>query len=216
MSPPIAKRLQTRSEERSNALSHGLGLIAGIAATPLLVTKSIYFGNIGFLVGASIFCASIILLYLSSTIYHFLPHGRAKRLFHIFDHSAIFLLIAGTYTPFALGVFDGTLGWTIFGITWGIATIGIVLKTFIGAKHPIASTGLYLFMGWIIIFTIKPLIAIAPMSVVQWLVAGGIFYTAGVVFYALDSRFRYSHSVWHLFVIAGTTCHYIAIYNYVD
>jgi hemolysin III len=188
-------------------------LIAGITATPFLIVQSVRSGNVGFLVGAGIFCASIVLLYLASTLYHFLPHGRAKRVFHVCDHSAIFLLIAGTYTPFALGVFDGALGWTLFGVTWGIAAVGILLKTLIGARYPIVSTSLYLFMGWIIVFVIKPLIALAPTVVVEWLVAGGLFYTAGVIFYAFDSCFRYSHFVWHLFVMVGTACHFIAVYN---
>lgn len=214
MLPVLEKRAQSRSEEISNGISHGLGLIAGISATPFLIARSIDFGDVGFLVGASLFCASIVLLYATSTIYHLLPHGRAKRVFHVFDHSAIFLLIAGTYTPFALGVFEGALGWFLFGATWGIAAIGILLKTVIRTQHPIISTSMYLFMGWIVIFAIKPLVAIAPMSVVHWLAAGGLFYTGGVVFYALDSRFRYSHFIWHLFVIAGTACHYIAIYSY--
>jgi hemolysin III len=209
----VEKRAQSRSEEIFNGISHAVGLIAGITATPFLILQSVRSGNVGLLVGAGIFCASIILLYLASTLYHFLPHGRAKRVFHVCDHSAIFLLIAGTYTPFALGVFDGALGWTLFGVTWGIAAVGIVLKTLIGARFPIISTSLYLFMGWIIVFVIKPLIALAPTVVVEWLVAGGLFYTAGVIFYAFDSRFRYSHFVWHLFVMVGTACHFIAVYN---
>ena len=154
------------------------------------------------------------LLYLSSTIYHLLPRGKAKRVFHVFDHTAIYLLIAGTYTPFALGVFKGALGWVLFGTTWGIAAVGIVLKTLNGARHPILSTALYLALGWIVIFAIKPLVEMVPMPVVLWLVAGGVFYTAGVVFFALDSRFRYSHFIWHLFVMAGTACHYVAVYSY--
>jgi hemolysin III len=209
----VEKRTQSRSEEIFNGISHAVGLIAGITATPFLILQSVRSGNVGLLVGAGIFCASIVLLYLASTLYHFLPHGRAKRVFHVCDHSAIFLLIAGTYTPFALGVFDGALGWTLFGVTWGIAAVGIVLKTLIGARFPIVSTSLYLFMGWIIVFVIKPLIALAPTVVVEWLVAGGLFYTAGVIFYAFDSRFRYSHFVWHLFVMVGTACHFIAVYN---
>jgi hemolysin III len=209
----VEKRAQSRSEELFNGISHAVGLIAGITATPFLIVQSVRSGNVGFLVGAGIFCASIVLLYLASTLYHFLPHGRAKRVFHVCDHSAIFLLIAGTYTPFALGVFDGALGWTLFGVTWGIAAVGILLKTLIGARYPIVSTSLYLFMGWIIVFVIKPLIALAPTVVVEWLVAGGLFYTAGVIFYAFDSCFRYSHFVWHLFVMVGTACHFIAVYN---
>lgn len=211
----IDKRAQSKNEELFNGISHGIGLIVGIVASPFLITQSIYSGNVGFLVGASVFCASIVVLYIASTIYHLLPYGRAKRVFHVVDHSAIFILIAGTYTPFALGVFGGVLGWTLLGVIWGIASIGILLKLLLGVQYPIVSTSLYLCMGWIIIVVIKPLMTIAPMPVVLWLVAGGVFYTVGVVFYALDSRIRYSHFIWHLFIIAGTTCHYIALYQYV-
>jgi len=154
------------------------------------------------------------MLYLASTIYHLLYLGKAKRVFHIFDHSAIFLLIAGTYTPFTLGVFKGALGWSFFGIIWGLASIGLMLKIAYRGQPPILSTALYLTMGWIIIFAIKPLVALVPAPGVAWLVAGGVSYTIGVVFFALDSQLRYSHFIWHLFVMAGTGCHYIAIYNY--
>lgn len=214
MRSSISKREQTKSEEISNGISHGLGVLAGISAAPFLIIQSIHFGNVGFLVGASVFCVSVFLLYISSTIYHLLPRGRAKRVFGVFDHSAIFLLIAGTYTPFALGVFEGSLGWFLFGATWGIAAVGIVLKILVGTQHQLLSISLYLFMGWLVLFAIEPLLTIAPMTIVLWLVAGGLFYTVGVVFYALDSRIQYGHFIWHLFVLAGTACHYTAIYNY--
>ncbi|MFO7831625.1 MAG: hemolysin III family protein [Desulfuromonadaceae bacterium] len=213
MLPVIQKRAQSRGEEMANGISHGLGVIIAIVATPFLIIQTLRTGDVGFVVGVSVFCVTIVLLYLSSTIYHFLHHGRGKRVFHILDHTSIFLLIAGSYTPFALGVLKGWLGWTLFGTTWGIAAVGIVLKSVPGARHPILSTTLYLFMGWIIVFAVKPLIALAPMAAVWWLVSGGFFYTLGVVFFALDSCFKYSHFVWHIFVLAGTACHYIAVYS---
>lgn len=206
--------MQSRNEELLNGISHSVGLIAAILATPFLIVKAVRDGDAAFVVGTSVFCATIVLLYLASTIYHLLPHGKAKRVFHVFDHIAIFVLIAGTYTPFSLGVLKGALGWSLFGITWGIVAIGMVLKSVPGARHPILSTALYLIMGWIIIFAIKPLVTLVPTAGILWLVAGGVSYTAGVVFYALDSRLRYSHFIWHLFVMAGTACHYIAVYRY--
>ncbi|HUU73358.1 MAG TPA: hemolysin III family protein [Burkholderiales bacterium] len=210
----VPKRMQSRNEELLNGISHSVGLIAAILATPFLIVKAVRDGDAAFVVGTSVFCATIVLLYLASTIYHLLPHGKAKRVFHVFDHIAIFVLIAGTYTPFSLGVLKGALGWSLFGITWGIVAIGMVLKSVPGARHPILSTALYLIMGWIIIFAIKPLVTLVPTAGILWLVAGGVSYTAGVVFYALDSRLRYSHFIWHLFVMAGTACHYIAVYRY--
>jgi len=212
----VPKRMQSRNEELLNGISHSVGLIAAILATPFLIVKAVRDGDAALVVGASVFCATIVLLYLASTIYHLLPHGKAKRVFHVFDHIAIFVLIAGTYTPFSLGVLKGALGWSLFGITWGIVAIGMVLKSVPGARHPILSTALYLIMGWIIIFAIKPLVALVPTAGILWLVAGGVSYTAGVVFYALDSRLRFSHFIWHLFVMAGTACHYIAVYRYAN
>lgn len=214
MPPTSTKPAQSRKEEMANGVSHGLALLLSMLATPFLIIQAVHKGGVGFVVGVSVFCTSMILLYLSSTIYHLLNHGKAKGVFQVLDHGAIYLLIAGTYTPFALGVFEGALGWALFGVIWGLAAVGIALKTMHGTRWPLLSVALYLFMGWLILFAIKPLVTLVPTSVIYWLVAGGVSYTAGVVFYALDSRFRFSHFIWHLFVMAGTACHYAAVYSY--
>jgi hemolysin III len=153
----------------------------------------------------------MVLLYLASTLYHALPVGRAKRVFRVIEHSAIFLLIAGTYTPFTLGVLRGTLGWTLLGLVWGIAVAGVTLKALNRLTHPVLTTGLYLLMGWLIVIAAEPLAASLPPSGLRWLVAGGLAYTIGVVFFALGSQLRYGHFIWHLFVMAGTACHYFAV-----
>ena len=171
-------------------------------------------GDAAFIVGASVFAATMVLLYLASTLYHALPVGRAKRVFRIVEHSAIFLLIAGTYTPFTLGVLRGAWGWTLLGLVWGIAVVGVMLKATQRMAHPLLSGGLYLLMGWLIVIAIEPLSERVPASGLLWLVAGGLAYTLGLVFYAVDSRLRYSHFIWHLFVMAGTACHYFAVLWY--
>jgi hemolysin III len=205
------ERVQSRGEEFANSLSHGLGLVAAIVATPFLIRQAVRQGDTRFIVGASIFAATMVLLYLASTLYHALPAGRAKRVFRMIEHSAIFLLIAGTYTPFTLGVLRGAWGWTLLGLVWGLAVAGVLLKALNRMAHPILSTGLYLLMGWLIVIAIQPLSARVPTSGLLWLVAGGLAYTLGVIFFALDSRLRYGHFIWHLFVMTGTTCHYFAV-----
>jgi len=210
----VPLREQSRGEEIANSISHGIGLIAALVATPFLVIAAIRRGEAGFIVGMSIFATTMVLLYLSSTIYHALPSGKAKRVFRIIEHSAIFLLIAGTYTPFTLGVLRGAWGWTLFGLVWGIALIGVALKAFERMSHPIISTGLYLLMGWLIVIAANPMYDRVPVSGLLWLVAGGVAYTAGVAFFVADSRLRYGHFIWHLFVMAGTTCHYFAVLWY--
>lgn len=208
------KRDQSPPEEFANSLSHGIGLIAAIVGAPFLITHAMRHGDTQFIVGASVFAVVTILLYLASTLYHMLPIGKIKRVFNIIDHSIIFLLIAGTYTPFTLGVLRGAWGWTLFGIVWGLALVGVTLKAFNKASHPILSTGLYLLMGWIVVIAIHPLVTRMPTAGLLWLVAGGLFYTAGVAFYATDSRLQYGHLIWHLFVLAGTACHYFAVLWY--
>jgi hemolysin III len=210
----VPKREQSRGEEIANSISHGIGLIAALVATPFLVVHAIRRGDTGFIVGASLFAATMVLLYLASTLYHALPRGKAKRVFQVIEHSAIFLLIAGTYTPFTLGVFRGAWGWTLLGLVWGLAVAGVALKAFDRISHPIVSTGLYLLMGWLILIAVNPLYARVPASGLLWLVAGGVAYTAGVAFFATDSRLRYGHYIWHLFVMAGTACHYFAVLWY--
>jgi hemolysin III len=210
----VSQREQSRGEEIANSISHGIGLIAAIAATPFLVMHAIRLGDAGFIVGVSIFAATMVLLYLASAIYHALPSGKAKHVFRIIEHSAIFLLIAGTYTPFTLGVLRGAWGWTLLGLVWGIALIGVALKAFERMSHPVISTGLYLLMGWLIVIAADPMIDRVPVSGLLWLVAGGVAYTAGVAFFVADSRVRYGHFIWHLFVLTGTACHYFAVLWY--
>jgi hemolysin III len=165
--------------------------------------------------GAAIFGGTVVLLYLTSTLYHALPPNRAKRIFQILDHGAIYLLIAGTYTPFTLGVLHGAWGWTLLALIWLLAAAGILLKSVGGIVHPWISTGLYLAMGWLILVAARPLWRAMPAWGLFWLAAGGISYTVGVWFYAAN-RIRYAHFVWHLFVLAGTACHLIAVLRYAE
>ncbi len=213
ITPPASHlRIQTRNEEIANSTSHAIGLVAAIVGTPLLIIHAVNHGETGYLVGSSIFAATMILLYAASTLYHSLRPSRLKKIFQVVDHTVIYLLIAGTYTPFTLGVLHGAWGWTLFGIIWGLAAIGIILKLIHQMGHPYISTALYLVMGWLIVIAIKPLSAIMPTAGVIWLVAGGLSYSAGVVFYATDGRLRYGHFIWHWFVLGGTVCHYFAVW----
>jgi hemolysin III len=197
-------------EEIANCVSHGLGFLAALAATPFLVLAAIRRGDAFDVAGASVFGGSVTLLYLASALYHALPPNAAKRVFRIIDHSAIFLLIAGTYTPFTLGVLRGTWGWTLFGMVWGLAVLGVTLKAIGGIRYPRLSTMLYVVMGWIVLVAIRPLWLHVPLAGWLWLLAGGIAYTAGLAFYAAE-RMRYGHFVWHVFVLAGTVCHFVAV-----
>jgi len=206
-------RPQSFGEEIANSLSHGVGLLAAVAAIPTLVASAVRRGSVAGIVGASVFAVTVVLLYLTSTLYHALPRSRAKRVFRVLDHSAIFLLIAGTYTPFTLGVLHGTWGWALLGLVWGFAILGVVLKAVGGVRYPRLSTCLYLGMGWLILIAVKPLWLRVPPAGLLWLLAGGIAYTAGVALFAAQ-RFRYTHFLWHLFVLAGTACHFIAVLWY--
>jgi hemolysin III len=206
-------RPQSLGEEIANGVSHAIALVAGLAATPLLLDSvPRQAGRLNTL-GVSIFAGAMILMYLSSTLYHLLPENRAKRVFRVLDHGAIFGLIAGTYTPFTLGVLRGAWGWTLFGLVWGIGILGLILKVSGTIQHPRFSTGLYLAMGWLIVIAIRPFLSKVPLPGILWLLAGGIAYTAGVAFFAAE-RVRYSHFVWHLFVILGTACHFFAVLWY--
>ena len=165
------------------------------------------------MVGASIFAGTVLVLYLASTLYHALPKNNAKRVFQVIDHSAIFLLIAGTYTPFTLGVLRGAWGWTLFVAVWGLAVLGVTMKAVAGIRWPRLSTTLYIAMGWLAIIAIRPLWVRVPLAGWLWLIAGGVAYTAGITFYAAD-RMRYGHFVWHMFVLIGTVCHFFAVFWY--
>ena len=203
---------QSRGEEIANSVSHGAGLIAALIGLPVLVWNA-YDHGVAAIVGAAVFGATVALLYFTSTIYHALPHNRAKQLFRVLDHGAIYLLIAGTYTPFTLGVLRGAWGWTLFVLIWLLAIAGIVLKSVGGMRFPRLSISLYLAMGWLIIVAAKPLWQAMSAWGLIWLAAGGLAYTAGVWFYAVSKR-KYAHFVWHLFVIAGTACHFVAVLRY--
>lgn len=206
-------RPQSAAEEIANSLSHGLAFLLALAALPILVVDAAG-GSAAELVGASVFGATMVVLYLVSMLYHALPAGAAKRVFAILDHGAIFLLIAGTYTPFTLGVLNGPWGWSLFGAVWGLALVGIVLKFVFGARHGAIWIGLYLAMGWLVLVAARAVWVAIPPAGLAWLLAGGVAYTLGVVFFVLDERLRFAHFVWHLFVIAGTACHFVAVMGY--
>lgn len=207
------ERPQSLGEEVANSVSHGLGLSAAVAAFPVLVMAAQQRGDTAGIVGASVFATTMVLLYLASTLFHALPRCRAKRVFQILDHSAIYLLIAGTYTPFTLGVLRGDWGWTLFGLVWGMAIAGTVLKALGGVRYTTLSTWTYLAMGWLVIVAAKTVWTLVPGWGLFWLIAGGVAYTAGAVFFMAE-RIRYFHFVWHLFVVAGTACHFIAVLRY--
>ncbi len=211
--PAVAERPQTLGEEIANSISHGLGLAGALVAFPLLVIAASQRGDVTGIVSVSVFATTMVLLYLASTLFHALPEGRAKRVFQVLDHSAIFLMIAGTYTPFTLGVLRGAWGWTLFGIVWSIAVVGIVLKALGGVRYTSISTWAYLAMGWVVIIAAERVWTLMPAWGLFWLVAGGLAYTAGALFFALE-RIRYFHFAWHLFVVAGTACHVVAVMAY--
>lgn len=204
-------RPQTRGEEIANTVIHGAALAASIAAAPLLVLATLEAREPLRVLGSVVFGATMVLLYFSSTVYHGLPAGTAKRVFRVIDHSAIYLLIAGTYTPFALGPLRGPLGWTMLGVIWGLALLGIAAKVTLGFRYPQLSTWFYLVMGWMGLVAFGPLREQLGSQGLWLLMAGGLCYTGGVIFYATDSQMRYGHAAWHLFVVAGTSCHFFAV-----
>jgi hemolysin III len=206
-------REQTLGEEIANSISHGVGFLAAVAVTPIMIIKAIPVGAAA-VTGVSIFGATMMVLYLASTLYHAFPQSKTKRIFQIFDHSAIFLLIAGTYTPFTLSVLPSAWGWTLFGIIWALAAAGVVLKSVRNVKTGKLSTALYVGMGWLALIAVKPLYDHMPTWGLIWLLAGGIVYSIGVFFFAYDHSHRYNHFVWHLFVLGGTTCHVVAVLGY--
>ena len=207
-------RTQSRAEELANSISHGVGLSAALVGVPILLVSAARHGGAAFVVGASVFSACVFLLYLASTIYHALPAGKAKRVFKVLDHSSIYLLIAGTYTPFTLGALFGAWGWSLLGIVWGLAVTGIAFKAYGKTSQGTLSTGLYLLMGWMIVVAGDAFFTRVPSAGLLWLLAGGLSYTTGVAFFATDSKLRYGHLVWHVFVLGGTVCHYFAVLWY--
>ncbi len=197
-------------EEILNSYTHGVGLALSIAGFVILLILAARYGTAWHIAGCVIYGSSLVCLYLASTLYHGIPLLRWKRILKIFDHSAIYLLIAGTYTPFLLVNLRGTWGWSLLGVIWGCAMAGITFKFWFVDDSKTLSTALYLAMGWLVLVAAKPLVAHVSVIGLRWLVAGGVLYTVGVVFYA-SRRVPYSHAVWHLFVMAGSVCHYLAV-----
>ncbi len=214
MGASAISREQTWGEELANSLSHGLGLLLAIAALPVLIIRASHTGHAYAMAGAVTFGTSAALLYLASTLYHAITHRRIKRILRALDHAAIYLLIAGTYTPITLGVLRGGWGWTLLGTIWTMALAGVLFKAMGGLRFPRLSTALYVVMGWVGLIAIRPLWLHMQAGGLIWLAAGGLAYTLGVVFFVLDEKLRYSHFLWHLFVVAGTVCHFFAVLLY--
>ena len=205
------ERPQSLGEEIANSVTHGVGLLLSVAGLAFLVVTAVATGDSWRVTAASVYGATLVLLYATSTLYHALPGRRVKAVFQRLDHAAIYLLIAGTYTPFVLGPLRGGWGWSLFGVVWALAVLGIVLKSVFGIRLAVLSTVVYLVMGWLAVIAAGPLVAHVPAAGLQWLVAGGVLYTLGVAFFAWDQRVRYSHAVWHLFVLAGSVAHFCAV-----
>jgi hemolysin III len=206
----MEENFYTKGEEIANAITHGIGAALAIAALVLLIVFSAMKGTVWHVVSFSIFGATLVILYLESTLYHSLTNKKVKRLFRKFDHMSIFLLIAGTYTPFCLTILRGTMGWIMFAIVWGSTIVGIVLKAFLTGKKDKLSTILYVVMGWLIVIAIKTMYLSMTFSGFLFLVIGGLLYTVGALFYSWD-KLRYNHGVWHLFVIGGSVCHFFSV-----
>ncbi|MGY4687470.1 PAQR family membrane homeostasis protein TrhA [Petrotoga sp. DB-2] len=204
----------TPGEEIANAVIHGIGALLSIAALVLLVVFSAINGQPWSIFSSVIYGSSLIILYLSSTLYHSFQRKKIKDLFEIFDHSAIYILIAGTYTPFALITLSGRLGWIIFSVVWVLAAIGIIFKIFFVKRFRILSTILYIAMGWLVVFAMEPLVTNLDFWGVFWLVIGGILYTVGTIFYVWR-KIPYHHALWHLIVLAGSICHFFSVFFYV-
>lgn len=198
----------------ANVVSHAFGLLLSIAGLILMLLRAGGSGDALRIVSAAIFGAGLIALYAASTAYHSAKDPRVRSRLRVNDHATIYVLIAGTYTPIALVTLNGWVGWTIFGVTWGMALTGIIVKLFFTGKYNLLSTLMYVFMGWIIVFAIKPLIDNMPPAGLAWLLAGGVAYTVGAILYSIE-KIHFNHAIFHLFVLLGSFCHFIAIYSYV-
>ncbi|MCL7976278.1 MAG: hemolysin III family protein [marine benthic group bacterium] len=202
--------MQIEREELANSVTHGFGAVASVAAGSALMVLAVMKGNAWLAIGTAVFALSMVALYTISTLYHAVPAESAKSRLKVADHCAIYALIAGTYTPFMLGGVRGGLGWTLFGVIWGLAAAGVVFKLFFTGRFRRLSTAVYIAMGWLVVVAARPVAGALPGSVLVWLAVGGIAYTAGTAFY-LNRRLPYSHAIWHLFVIAGSTSHVVAL-----
>jgi hemolysin III len=197
----------------ANSITHGVGVLFAVAGAVFLIGASMH-GSASQIVGCAIFSVTLVLVYLCSTLYHSLVRTRARHVFHVLDHSAIYLLIAGTYTPFTLVSLRGPVGWVLFGVVWTLAVAGVIFKSMAVGRFALASALVYLFQGWFIVFAANPLLHAIGWHGMMWIGAGGVAYTLGMVFFALD-RIRFFHAAWHLFVLAGSVAHYFAILFYV-
>lgn len=208
------ERTQSRGEELANSLTHGVALLASVVTLPFLLRSALKMHDAWQVVGSATFGITLLLLYSASTLYHAVSGEQAKQMLRVLDHGAIYLLIAGTYTPFTLGALRGPVGWSLFGAIWTLAALGIAAKCVFRFRFPRLSTWLYLAMGWLIVIAFRPLVThVAPQGL-AWLFAGGLCYTAGVAFYGTDGRLRYGHAAWHGFVAAGSACHVVAVLGY--
>jgi len=208
------KSRYTVREEVANIVTHGLGVVLSIVALWLMVAYAVRDFEIGRVIAASIFGGTLILMYLMSTLYHSFRDPKLKQLFRLLDHSSIYLLIAGSYTPFTLLVLEGAWRWTMLSIVWSLAVAGVVFKIFFIKRFHLVSTALYVAMGWVVLIAIKPLLEATPLGAMVWLTAGGLLYTGGVVFY-LWNKLPYNHAIWHVFVMGGSFSHFCAVYWYV-
>ncbi len=197
----------------ANAITHGVGAALAIAGAVYLIAASTR-GSQWLIVSCSIFSVTLVLVYLCSTLYHSLVRTRARHVFQVLDHASIYLLIAGTYTPFTLVSLRGPVGWTLFAVVWALAIAGVIFKSFAVDRFPVASALVYLMQGWIVVFAARPLLHAISLHGLIWLAIGGLAYTLGIVFFALD-RLHYFHAAWHIFVLAGSAAHYVAILYYV-
>ena len=204
----------SHTEERINIVSHAIGFVMSIVALVLLVRYASIYGNAWHIVSFSIFGVSLMVLYDASTVYHSAKNPHFRRKMRIVDHASIYILIAGTYTPFTLVTLNGFAGWMIFGITWCMAVTGIILKLFYTGKYDAVSTLMYVFMGWIIVFAIEPLIDNLSSDGLFWLVAGGMAYTTGAILYSIK-KIKFNHAIFHIFVLAGSFCHFVSVYFYI-
>lgn len=211
---PATEPRPSLREEIANSVSHGVGLLASLVAGPLLISHAVDTDRAWGVIGASVFVTSSVAMYLASTLYHALPQGRGKRVLRKIEHCTIFVLIAGTYTPVTLIAIRGVWGWALFGLVWFLAAVGILLKSVTTTRHRWLPGVLYLALSWLMVVAIRPLSQSVPFAGLVWLLGGGIAYTVGMAFFSAR-RIPYCHFVWHLFVLAGTTCHFIAVWFYV-
>jgi len=206
---------QTMKEEIANSITHGLGIILSIIGFIILIHKSIIQGSAVHIFSCTFYGCSLIILYLISTLYHGIPHQSVKKVFRRLDHISIYLLIFGTYLPITLIIINGALGWTIFGIEAGLCFLGITFKAIFGPKLEIISASFYLLMGWIAILALRPIYLATSLGGLLWILSGGVFYTLGMIFFAVDKKVPYFHAIWHVFVLLGSICHFFMVLNYV-